>query len=264
MIIGEDVRIHRIFFIILLLFGFALPESWAYTNEECMACHGLDSQKSSLTISLEIYSTSVHGRNGIGCGDCHNLILDENHTARGGLTQVGCLECHDQLNRHGGNEKNKANRPRCYDCHGTHNILEKENSDSSVHKDQLTKTCQKCHADECERDRRFFLLPSFRIATHVKQDFSKGYDRGHCLGCHQGSAAHGDGGIIHEDDCYRCHQSSEGKGKMLGPFHNKMDIKHQPGFFVAGVLNELIILAMLFCGILFVIQRVVLRRKGSE
>jgi len=41
-------------------------------------------------------------------------------------------------------------------------------------------------------------------------------------------------------------------------------MKNQPGVFVAGLLNELIVLALLFCGLLFVVQWFVLKRKGSE
>ena len=243
--------------------GLAISNSWAYTDKECGTCHGAGSPKSRLTISLETYRTSVHGRNGIGCVDCHNAILNEDHETREGMTQVGCHQCHDQLNHHGG-ETGMARRPKCYDCHGTHGILEIERPDSAVHEDQLTNTCRKCHAAECEKESRFYLLPTFSVATHVKQDFSERYDKSHCLGCHQGNAAHGEGGIVHDDDCYLCHRSDGKSSKLLGRFHKKMEIKDQPGFFLAGLLNELIILAMLFCGLLFVVQWIVLKRNGSE
>ena len=263
MINKQAMRISSIFAIItLFLLGGAHSDSWAYTDKECRACHGTGSQESRLTISLDTYGASVHGRNGIDCGDCHEDILDEDHEAEEGVMRVGCNQCHDQRNRHGG-KAGILHRPKCYDCHGTHDILEKERHESSVHGDQLTETCRKCHASECGSDRRFFLIPAFRIATHVKQNFSEIYDKSHCLGCHQAGAAHGEGGIIHEDDCYRCHRSGGESRKLLGPFHKNMETKNQPGFFVAGLLNEGIILVMLFCGLVFVIQWFVVKRKGS-
>ena len=264
MIIKHAMRISSLFAVIILFsLAGAFSDSWAYIDEECRACHGTGGHESRLTISLDTYGASVHGRNGIACGDCHNDILDEGHEAEEGIMRVDCHQCHDQINRHGG-KTGILHRPKCYDCHGTHDILEKERRDSAVHGDQLTTTCRKCHAAECESDKRFFLLPAFSMATHVKQNFSKTYDKSHCLGCHQASAAHGEGSLIHEDDCFRCHLRDGKNDTLLGRFHKKMEMKNQPGVFVAGLLNELIVLALLFCGLLFVVQWFVLKRKGSE
>jgi hypothetical protein len=189
--------------------------------------------------------------------------MDEDHETRERTVPVECLQCHDQVNRHGGETAN-AHRPKCYDCHGTHGILEKERHDSAVYWNHLTATCRKCHFAECESDRRFFLIPAFRLATHVKQDFSETYEKSHCLGCHQAEAAHGGGDIIHEADCYRCHQSDGERSTLLGRFHEKPDLKHQPGFFLATVLNEVIILVLLCCGLVFVVQWFVVKRRGAK
>lgn len=259
-----SIKRHCILFITLVLFtGLAFFDSWAYTDEECQTCHAAGSLKSNLTISLETYRASIHGRNGILCADCHSDILGDDHESNEGITRIGCYQCHDEVNRHGG-KRGSIHRPKCYDCHGTHDILEKERPDSSIHEGQLLNTCRKCHAAECESDRCLFLLPSFRMATHVKQNFSENYSKERCLGCHQTDAAHGEGGIIHEDDCYRCHRSDGKHGKLLGRFHKRMEMKDQPAFFLAGLLNEVIILAVLFFGLLFIVQWIVLKRNGSE
>jgi len=35
----------------------------------------------------------------------------------------------------------------CYDCHGAHNIKSADDPDSTIVKENLTQTCQKCHED---------------------------------------------------------------------------------------------------------------------
>jgi predicted CXXCH cytochrome family protein len=41
----------------------------------------------------------------------------------------------------------ETNKPVCIDCHGVHDILSPDDSNSSVMKDNLLVTCQRCHPD---------------------------------------------------------------------------------------------------------------------
>ena len=40
-----------------------------------------------------------------------------------------------------------TNKPVCIDCHGVHNIVAAEDADSTVFKENLLGTCQRCHPD---------------------------------------------------------------------------------------------------------------------
>ena len=142
--------------------------------QTCERCH---SQIYSL------YKDSVHGEALIGegnpdvptCIDCHGV-----HNVSGPATSqfhlfspLICADCHadsDLMNKydvstnvfesyisdfHGttvtlfeelapGQETNK---PVCIDCHGAHDIRSADNPDSTVIKENLLNTCQKCHPD---------------------------------------------------------------------------------------------------------------------
>ncbi len=235
----------RALFFICLIFLWA-EAGLAYTADDCAQCHASASGKSRLQISLDAYRSSVHGREGMSCADCHKAVRDEGHERAGGSGAVSCNDCHDKANFHGvGSER----RPKCYSCHTRHGILGKKDSRSSVHPDALPKTCSACHPLESGRSDYLSWLPSMQIVSHGKQDFSRVYDRKNCIGCHQGSAAHGEKEPISGDECYKCHFS------MMGYIHPKADPAGQPGVFAAAVAYQLFVAVLLAGGFLFLVGR---------
>jgi Cytochrome c3 len=129
------------------------------------------------------YQESVHGEALIGegnpdvptCIDCHGV-----HNVEGPTTgpfrlfsPTICLECHSDpqlMDKYGLNtnvgetylsdfhgttvmlfEKvspdQETNKPVCIDCHGVHNIKKTDDPESTVIKENLLVTCQKCHPD---------------------------------------------------------------------------------------------------------------------
>lgn len=128
------------------------------------------------------YETSVHGSALIGegnpdvpsCTDCHG-----SHNIEGDLrldSPLICAECHadpELMDQYGistdvfdtyvadfhgttsvifepQTEGQEVNTPVCIDCHGVHDIRSSQDPESSVMKDNLLETCQKCHPDASE------------------------------------------------------------------------------------------------------------------
>ena len=224
---------------------------WAYTPEDCIKCHKEGSTGSTLHISIKEFEASIHGRK-IVCQDCHAGVEDEGHETWKGSGAVDCGECHEQENRHGLQSKIE-DRPKCYSCHTRHGIFEKDNAVSSVHPEKLKETCKGCHPVECGQTDYLSWLPSIQIATHKKQDFSRAYEKGNCLGCHQGMAAHGEEKPLNDQDCYKCHLSQKGQARLWEYIHPKADYKKQPTIFVAAIIFQLFIALLLWGGFRFYI-----------
>jgi predicted CXXCH cytochrome family protein len=128
------------------------------------------------------YARSVHGRalardnpDVPACTDCHRAHDIQNpHAATWRLASYEtCGKCHSDKQRmarygisadvlktylsdfHGSSASlSKAGRERqepvvavCIDCHGTHDIKRTKNAGSQVFQANLTRTCQKCHAN---------------------------------------------------------------------------------------------------------------------
>ncbi len=168
------------FYFLGLLIFVTSYNTWAYTPEDCIKCHKEGSTGSTLHISIKEFNVSIHGRE-ITCKDCHVGVEDEDHETMKGSGAVDCGECHEQGNRHGLQSKSE-DRPQCYSCHTKHGIFEKDEEVSSVHPGQLKETCKGCHPVECGQTDYLSWLPSIQIASHKKQDFSRVYEKGNCLG----------------------------------------------------------------------------------
>ena len=238
--------IRRILYISILI-SWLMPWSVsAYTTEDCLECHSEGSEGSVLHISVEEFRDSVHGSE-LTCTDCHTGIVNEEHELNKEAGAVDCGACHDQENRHGLSAR-KEDRPQCYTCHGSHYILPIGDRASAVYRDRLKITCRGCHPVECGETGFLELLPSIRVRSHKKQDFSKAYDRYNCIGCHQGSAAHGEEGALTGEDCGICHMDVKGHGTVLGYFHPGPDSGKKPVFLYAGIVSYAFI-AMLLWGI---------------
>jgi hypothetical protein len=238
----------RNFFICLvgLIVYITASNAWAYTPEDCIRCHSQDSKESVLHISMGEFQSSIHGRE-ITCGDCHGGIKDSGHVTAKGSGVVDCGRCHDRENRHGMPSKG-GNRPRCHSCHTRHGILGKADKASTVHPDQLKKTCNGCHPEECGQVDYFSWLPSQRVRSHKKGDFSQSYERDNCIGCHQGRAAHGEKEPLNGQNCYICHVRARNRNTVMGYIHARADLKKQPAIFVAAAVYQ-ILLVLLLCGV---------------
>lgn len=143
-------------------------------SQMCERCHSQ---------IFELYKASVHGAALLGegnpdvpsCTDCHEV-----HGMQGPSTSAFhlfspqiCARCHadkEMMGRYGINtdvfetyvadfhgetvylfEKQapdqETNKPVCIDCHGVHDMRKVDDPESSVIKENLLKTCQKCHPD---------------------------------------------------------------------------------------------------------------------
>ena len=108
----------------------------------CIDCHGVHNVQGPSTGPFHLYSPLI-------CAECH---ADDDLMEKYGIsTKVfstyvsdfhGKTVIFDQLAP--GQETNK---PVCVDCHGVHNILPPNDPHSSVMKDNLLTTCQRCHPD---------------------------------------------------------------------------------------------------------------------
>ena len=212
----------------------------AYTMEECIECHKLGSEKAKLHIPVKIFKTSIHHREETTCMDCHMDVVDEDHETTKGSGVVDCSECHDEENKHG-QEATMEDRPQCHSCHPKHRMLEKGNPTSALHPQQLRNTCKECHPVESGETGYFSWLPSIRIMSHKKQDFSQAYGKDNCMGCHQGDVAHGEEDPIDEQTCYICHIGKDDQSPVMGYIHTRADAKKQPGILVAATIYQICI-----------------------
>lgn len=225
----------------------------AYTQQDCIDCHGKNSSKSRLHMPVDKFKASVHAEEDITCMDCHTGVVDDSHQETAGSGAVDCSQCHDQQNRHG--QPGRDNRPQCYSCHTKHDILTKEDPNSSVNAKQLKATCKGCHPAESGQTNYLSWLPSWQISSHKKEDFGRDYSRSNCIGCHQGRAAHGEAGLINEQSCYRCHALRRGKASLLGFIHPQADINQQSGIFAASLVYQLVLVVLLIGGFGFWMRR---------
>jgi hypothetical protein len=176
---------------------------------------------------------------------------------------VDCGKCHEQVNRHG--SKTAGNdQPQCHACHTSHRILEKDDPSSSVHPSNLRGTCGVCHPVESGGADYLTWLPSVRIKSHPKQDFSVSYDQTNCLGCHQGAGAHGESGNINKQTCYGCHLTPEGHGALLGRIHPKADVQKQPATYAAAMVYQLSLAILLWYGFRLLIHRFKARSRNRR
>ena len=249
----------RSFLFLTIIFLLISCKAWAYTQEDCIRCHGEEGKGSVLHISLTEFRNSVHGSE-FTCQDCHRGVLDERHELIKGSGAVDCDECHDQENLHGISAENRE-RPQCYSCHGKHDILGKDNRASMVSQDRLKDTCKGCHPQECDETGYIEWLPSLQIRSHKKQDFSRDYSRSNCIGCHQGLAAHGEEGPVDDQDCHVCHMDLKGREALMGYIHPGMDSGPRPMILSAGVVYQLFILVLLWGGYRFASKKLSGKRR---
>lgn len=218
----------------------------AYTNEDCLGCH-TGSGSAEKIMDLEEFNSSIHSENDVGCSDCHTAITDDSHEKAGWKPEnetllSDCFQCHDIENRHGVQGQNS---PKCHDCHTQHGILPASDAHSSVHTANLDKTCAGCHPRPTGQIKALSFLPSLKISTHEKQDFSQDRNDKNCIGCHQGYAVHGTDAPVNDKNCRTCHFNADNTPALWGTMHP--DAAKEPKTMAAGII-QLIFL----CGVVVV------------
>ena len=180
-----------------LICGIFAP-AWAsedmstYGPKDCMECHSSNGGDSSLQISPENFSSSVHGST-ITCLGCHTDITDDAHMEGDNVKPVDCSRCHGI----------KA---------GTTGM--------------------------------FSAFSTFRISSHGKADFAGNYKMDNCLGCHQGTGAHGERGPINDQNCFKCHDPGL-KNALWGKMHPDQRNKALPVVFLYICLALFLLVAVM-------------------
>jgi len=254
------MSIHSIH-IMIFLFLLSSFEAGAYTDSDCIKCHDRAGKGSALKMSADQFNSSIHGGE-TSCQECHTYVLDDAHQESVGSGAVGCNGCHDQKNRHG--IRALDNRPKCFNCHTRHNIRSKDDPHATVHPDRLQQTCRACHPAESGAVGYLSWFISIQIASHPKQDFSQVYSRKNCMGCHQGTAAHGEPDPINELNCHVCHLTGEGKNKLWGVMHPDAQMETQPGVFAASVTYQLILVILVLGGFRRLVRYFSKPAKGKD
>ncbi len=109
----------------------------------CTDCHTVHSTQGPSTGSFHLFSPQI-------CADCHadeelmsqygiSTDVFDNYVADFHGTTVLLFEktAPDQ----------ETNKPVCIDCHGVHDMRQVDDPESTVIKENLLTTCQKCHPD---------------------------------------------------------------------------------------------------------------------
>jgi hypothetical protein len=221
--------------------------AWSYTGAECICCHEKGSRESKLQIDIDRYRSSVHGKE-MGCSDCHQNIRDDKHITMKGSGRVSCQQCHEQENLH-----SKDRSVVCASCHTRHSIYGVEDRRSSVHRENLEYTCGTCHPAQTGNPSKLSFLPSLQIVSHPKQSFSETFDKGMCVGCHQGKAAHGEDTPVNSQECYTCHAPLAKNRVVLGYIHTNATWQSQPINAVAAYICLIGLAVLIF--ILFNVLR---------
>lgn len=105
----------------------------------CTDCHGEHKILDSDNPESPIHPLNVSAT----CSKCHE---DDRINEKYGLPTQRLSSYNDSY--HGlANKAGAQNSASCISCHNAHDILPSRNPKSSVHKDNLTRTCKRCHFD---------------------------------------------------------------------------------------------------------------------
>lgn len=90
------------------------------------------------------------------CNDCHTAHGISRTDSEGFRMKImdQCGKCHVEISKtyfdtyHGKvSQLGYSKTAKCYDCHGAHDILPVSNPASHLHRNNVVKTCQKCHTN---------------------------------------------------------------------------------------------------------------------
>lgn len=104
----------------------------------CTDCHGEHTIKSPTDPLSSVYPTSIAKKT---CGQCHaaEKIISKYHLP-GDSLETYFQSYHGLASKFG-----VTTVANCGSCHGVHDILPSSDPDSSIHEDNLVRTCGKCH-----------------------------------------------------------------------------------------------------------------------
>ena len=175
---------------VLMLF----PAARARAAEECFSCHASvdnvgDDQ---LVVSSTLWQSTVHGKNGVACVDCH--AGHDQYPHRASEPRAACANCHQDVidmlaaSIHKGGEKLLPPRPGCETCHGTvHTMLPTADPASKVNPRNLPATCGSCHANpglSGDVDVRFVQpIAAYSHSVHARA-IANGEKAATCSSCH--------------------------------------------------------------------------------
>jgi hypothetical protein len=135
------------------------------SDDQCLECHANENMilplPSGEELSLEVdrieYRTSVHGRLGYACVQCHTDITgfphpEQNFQDTRDVTiymSQACATCHEEPTKeyHAGThssllEEGNKDSATCADCHGAHTIREFSNL-----RTRIASACEQCHSE---------------------------------------------------------------------------------------------------------------------
>lgn len=126
--------------------GHALIDEQNTDVPTCIGCHGVHNQEDPRTTRFRLHSPHL-------CATCH---ADEALMGKYGIS-TNVFETY-VADFHGTTvtlfERQSpdlpTNKPVCYDCHGVHNMKSHTDPESRVYRENLLRTCQRCHPDATE------------------------------------------------------------------------------------------------------------------
>jgi len=263
--------------------GYAQSAGTTDAAASCLGCHGSLHGQRQLRVVPERYRESVHGA--LSCLDCHNSAriarIDAVH--RDGAARAAgeewavvaipaeksafpdtlsaCRRCHPAAfdgvanGVHGRAllRDGNADAPFCVDCHGdVHALLPASVLGSAVARENVVKTCGRCHADRVIASRynlNVSVVQSYQEHFHGKKYALGGKATPTCADCHghHGIAAvEGPQGLatlaVKEALCARCHAGAS--PEFAAAFtHTLLDTASNP--IAARVRAVLVVLAAL-------------------
>lgn len=192
-------------------------------DTSCLVCHGNPDLTTMLPggevvnvgVDEDDFNESIHGRNGIGCRDCHSNItgyphptLDfESYRAYAISRNGTCNQCHEDIAQQlEGNvhamaiAEGNLSAAVCTDCHGSHDtraLVE--------HRVQVSQTCQGCHSE---------IYTRYELSVHGAALMGEGNpDVPNCIDCHGAHHVMGPMNSPFRLDsyktCARCHADRE-------------------------------------------------------
>jgi predicted CXXCH cytochrome family protein len=119
--------------------GSALFDKGVEDVPACYDCHGEHKIRKIDDPSSTVYKTQIYTT----CGSCHaSANIVEKYGIKADKFMTFESSYHGIANQFG--EKKAAN---CASCHGIHDIKPQSDPTSSIHPDNIVKTCGKCHPD---------------------------------------------------------------------------------------------------------------------
>jgi predicted CXXCH cytochrome family protein len=198
--IRKEMSRFKIIFVSISLFLIMLPQfSFSTTDEDCLVCHKNPNLKNSdgrsLYIDSEKLRSSIHGKAGFSCVDCHIDLMevkDFPHPAK--LKAVSCGQCHEEIENdylegvHGKDyAKGIKDVPVCTDCHNEHDITSPQDLSSPVYATKVADVCSRCHDDEALAQQYGFLTARLKTYSRSFHGIASKFGEtrvANCASCH--------------------------------------------------------------------------------